>query len=264
MIDSSRLSLGRYLPVPTWLHGVDPRTKIVCGTVTIAALFLAPSWHAWGTALVAVWLLFPASGLPLRYAAGNLRPLIPILALTVGLNAWLTPGDRILAGWPFTAEGLARGGALSLRLIVIVTSTALVSLTTSPLDLADGLRWLFAPLALLRVPVHELALTATIALRLIPLLADEGVRIRNAQVSRGAVTRGSLTRRLRDIGSILIPLFVSAFARADRLADAMEARGYRGAQGRTRYRRLRFGAVDLAVLAGSLAFSVGAATVDLR
>jgi energy-coupling factor transport system permease protein len=263
MIHPTRLSIGRYLPVETLIHRVDARTKIVSVIGVIAALFLSASWHSWVAALLGLVLVSTFSGIPPVYLTGNVRQLIPILAMTLVLNGYMTPGEPVWSGYAFTFEGLGRGATLGLRLIVIVTMTSVLSLTTSPLDLADGIQSLCSPLARLRIPVHELALTATIALRLIPLLADEAARIRNAQLARGAATRGSWSRRIKDVGAILIPLFVAAFTRAERLADAMESRGYRGAEGRTRFRQQRFRRLDWAVFFSCAVFSAAAVFLDI-
>ncbi len=263
MIDPSRLSIGRYLPIETLIHRVDTRTKIVCALGIIIALFFSSSWHSWIAALIGLVLISSFAGIPSIYLTGNVRQLIPILIMTLVLNGVMTPGDPVWPGHALTFEGLGRGATLCLRLIVIVTMTSVLSLTTSPLELADGLQSLCSPLDRLRIPVHELALTATIALRLIPLLADEAARIRRAQLARGAVTRGSWRRRIKDAGAILIPLFASSFTRAERLADAMEARGYRGAEGRTRFRQQRFGRLDWAVSTGCALFSAAAVFLDI-
>ena len=204
-----------------------------------------------------------ASGIPAIYLLGNVRSLLPILVMTLVLNGFLTPGHPVWAGQALTYEGLTRGGTLCLRLVVIVTVTSLLSLTTSPIQLADAIQSLLGPLAGLRLPVHELALTTTIALRLIPLLADEASRIRTAQLSRGATSRGSLARRMRDLGAILIPLFTAAFGRAERLADAMESRGYRGAEGRTRYQEARFGRADVVAVLICVVVTVGALSLGV-
>ena len=213
MIDSRRISIGRYLPFETHIHRVDARTKIVCAVGLVAALFTSPAWQSWAVALLGLAIVSRASGIPAIYLLGNVRSLLPILVMTLVLNGFLTPGHPVWAGQALTYEGLTRGGTLCLRLVVIVTVTSLLSLTTSPIQLADAIQSLLGPLAGLRLPVHELALTTTIALRLIPLLADEASRIRTAQLSRGATSRGSLARRMRDLGAILIPLFTAAFMR---------------------------------------------------
>ena len=251
MIQPSRLSIGRYLPIGTPLHRLDARTKVVCISLVVVSLFVSPFWQGWLVGLLAIGTVSVGSGIPLTYLTGNLRTLMPILVLTFVLNGWMTPGTRVWEALPLTEEGLGRGGILCLRLILIVTVTGLLSLTTTPLELADGIQSLCSPLVRLRVPVHELALTATIALRLIPLLIDEAVRIRNAQLARGASANGPLHKRVRDAAAVLVPLFASAFSRSERIAEAMEARGYSGAAGRTRYREPRLGVAD--VLATALA-----------
>jgi energy-coupling factor transport system permease protein len=258
MIDPRRLSIGRYLPIETYLHQVDARTKIICSTGLVVVLFVSGSWQGWVIGMLGLLVTCVTCGIPSSYLLGNLRSLLPILILTFGLNAYMTPGAPAWDGSSLTDEGLVRGGILCLRLITIVTLTSLLSLTTSPLELADGLQSLLAPLSRLRIPIHELALTATIALRLIPLLADEATRIRTAQLARGARTRGSLTRRIKDLSAILIPLFAAAFGRAERLADAMSSRGYKGAEGRTRYHDARFGRADLVAFTICIAFTIGA------
>ena len=264
MIHPSRLSIGRYLPIETTFHRLDARTKIVCVLVLIVSLFLSPIWQSWIVAIIGIGMVSALVGIPISYLAENLRPLFPILLLTFGLNAWLTPGEQMSDDLPFTVTGMSRGGILCLRLVLIVTVTSLLSLTTTPLELADGIQSILSPLSYMRVPVHELALTATIALRLIPLLIDEAIRIRNAQLSRGASTTGPWSVRIRDAGAILIPLFVSAFSRAERLAEAMEARGYRGAQDRSRFREPAFKMIDVAAFAMCVSFFAGSVFLDIN
>ena len=197
------------------------------------------------------------SKLPQRVLLGNLKPLIPILLLTVTLNACLTPGKSVLRlseHLAFTEAGLARGGFLALRLGAMVIGTTLLTLTTSPLELADGIETLFRPLQRFRIPVHELAMTVTIALRFVPILVDEANRLHSAQLARGADFGGGPIRRIRSLLPLLLPLFVSAFGRADRLAIAMEARCYRGHHGRTHYQTLTLAGRDYAVLIGIFLF----------
>ncbi|MBS14196.1 MAG: transporter [Gemmatimonadetes bacterium] len=245
---TSRISIGRFLPMDSPLHALDARTKVLCSVGLVASLFWAPASTAWGFALGSLAPVVVGARIPFSYLLGNLRPLAPIVILTVVLNGIYTPGTGVHPSLPLTAEGLVRGGELGLRLVVIVTVTALLSLTTSPLDLADGIQSMLSPLSRLRIPVHELALTTTIALRLIPLLSDEALRIRTAQLARGASSQGGLTRKLKDLSAILIPLFIAAFGRSERLAEAMAVRGYSGAEGRTRYRMSRLGPKDLAAV----------------
>jgi len=201
-----------------------------------------------------------ASRLPVRAVLGNLRPLTPILILTFALNAWATSGRPAipipLGLGALTYEGLARGLFLVFRLSALVLGTSLLTLTTSPLGLADGLESLLSPLKRLRVPVHELAMTTTIALRFVPMLVDEVDRLQKAQLARGADFTGGPIKRVRAVFPLLLPLLVSAFGRADRLAVAMEARCYGGDVGRTRYRVLVFSGRDWQALVGILAAAV--------
>jgi len=254
LMNQARLSIGRYLPIGSPLHRLDARTKIVCTTGLIVTLFLQGTPTGWMASLVGLVVVSRMTGLPFSFFWGNLKSLSPIIILTLGLNAWLMPGTPVHPDAAFTIEGIQRGGLLCLRLVVIVWATTLLTLTTSPMALADGLRWLLHPLTWIRIPVAELALTASIALRLIPLLTDEATRIQTAQKSRGADVTGSLARRIRSLGSILIPLFVSAFGRAEKLADAMELRGYSGSQARTQLREPKLSGADALTLGICLAF----------
>ena len=205
----------------------------------------AGSGLATAALLILLGFLAATAQLPLRMLLGNLKPLLPLLLLTFGLNAILTPGSPV-AALPLglgevTAAGLKRGLFLSGRFAALVLAASVLTLTTSPLDLADGLESLLKPLRRVGVPTHELAMTTTIALRFIPILIDEADRLRNAQLARGADFGGGPVRRVRSLFPLLLPLFVSAFSRADHLAVAMEARCYRGDVGRSRYRQLRWG-----------------------
>tara|TARA_Y100000588_G_scaffold7100_3_gene8383 strand:- start:4375 stop:5220 length:846 start_codon:yes stop_codon:yes gene_type:complete len=252
---SKAITFGRFVPGNSPLHRLDPRAKILTLSLWIIALTLT----ARSPMLVGALLVFIVAArlgeLPIRLLLGNFKPLMPVLLLTLAFNAWLIEGQAIvLAGKPtvLTIEGLERGLFLCLRLSVIVVGTSLLTLTTSPLSLADGLEELLKPLERLKLPVHELALTGTIALRFIPYLTDEAGRIYNAQRARGADFSGSLINRARRLVPLLVPLFVAAYARADRLAVAMEARGYAGGRGRTRYRMLKMSGLDLTVTMAGL------------
>ncbi len=249
---SKSITLGRFVPGESAMHRLDPRAKILAFTLWLIALTLTAGSGWLLTALCLFLAIGRASRLPLSLVLGNFKPLAPVLFLTLIFNAWLVDGRPLsvpAAEIPFTAEGVERGIFLCLRLSVLVLGTSLLTLTTSPLSLADGLEGLLRPFERFRIPVHELALTATIALRFIPFLADEAGRIYNAQRARGADFGGSILNRARRLIPLLVPLFVSAYARADRLAVAMEARGYAGGSGRTRYRELKMGAADVAFTA---------------
>jgi energy-coupling factor transport system permease protein len=240
------------------MHRLDPRAKILALTTWLVALTLTANSLLLVGALCLFIITAKASGLPARLVLGNFKPLMPVLILTLIFNMWLIEGRPIPGfGTSLSVEGVQRGVYLCLRLSVLVLGTSLLTLTTSPLSLADGIESLLRPLETVRLPVHEMALTVTIALRFIPFLADEADRIYNAQRARGADFGGSLINRARRLVPLLVPLFVSAYARADRLAVAMEARGYAGGLGRTRYRQLRMGATDLAFTAFGLLGGAG-------
>jgi len=250
------ITLGRYIPGDSVLHRLDPRVKIGGTAAFVGTLLGSRSGPSVAGAFLLLILLARIARLPVRLLLGNLRPLAPLLVLTFGLNALWTPGTTVwtLPGnlGELTSEGMARGLFLAARLSVLVVGTSLLTLTTSPLELADGLEALLHPFKRVGLPVHELALTTTIALRFVPILIDEVDRLRKAQLARGADFSGTPIRRIRSLFPLLLPLFISAFGRADRLAVAMEARCYRGDYGRTRFRELAMTGLDYAALAGIL------------
>ena len=262
----SDITLGRYLQGQSLIHKLDPRSKIICTLLLMAALMGSRSGVALGCAVLLVGVLCRAAGLPLRLMLGNLKPVLPLLLLTVSIHAWLTPGEAILLlPWQagaITAEGVSQGTFLAGRFSAFVLGTSLLTLTTSPLELADGLESLLGPLRRIRFPVHEFAMTVTIALRFIPILVDETERLRRAQVSRGADFEGGPIKRTRSLLPLLLPLFISAFTRADKLALAMESRCYRGDTNRTRFRVLTYSLADsvatiLLIIFSGLLLSVG-------
>ena len=248
------ITLGRYIPGNSVLHRLDPRVKILGAAALMGALLGSASGVVLAGFCILVGLLGRFSGLPFRLLLGNLRPLVPLLLLTLTLNALLTPGDVIYALpgglGELTREGVMRGGFLTVRLSALVVGTSLLTLTTSPLELADGLEFLLSPFQRVGLPAHELAMTTTIALRFVPILIDEADRLRRAQLARGADFGGGPIRRIRSLFPLLLPLFISAFERADRLAVAMEARCYRGNRERTRFRVLTMGRLDYIALTG--------------
>ncbi|MEW6277684.1 MAG: energy-coupling factor transporter transmembrane component T [Candidatus Eremiobacterota bacterium] len=235
------------------LHRLDPRAKLAVLAAAMAAVF----WLSHASLLVlglALLLVGGLGGLRPAYLLRGLRPILWILALSVAFNATFVPGPRIHEGLPFTWPGLERGGLLVLRVSCLVLLTSLLTLTTSPVRLCDAVEGLLRPLKVVGLKPHEVALVFTVALRFVPTLALEAERIMRAQTARGACfDRGNPWRRLRSLVSLLVPLFTRAFHHADRLAIAMEARGYIGGRGRTRLRPLRFGAADLGFLAASVA-----------
>lgn len=246
------VTVGQYFPGKSVLHRLDPRVKITAVFLLSIAIFLPKAWPGYlATAiftLLSVWL----AQVPFKMILRGLRPILIFLTITALFNLFLAPGETVLFKLgPLTAtrEGLYLSIVTSVRLVMLVTLASLLTLTTSPIRLTDGMERMLRPLKPIGVPAHELALMMTIALRFIPTLAEEADRIMRAQQARGAeFTRGSVASRVKGLIPVLVPLFVAAFRRADELATAMEARGYRGGEGRTRMRELSFGRRDLVAM----------------
>jgi energy-coupling factor transport system permease protein len=241
------ITLGQYFPGYTIVHRLDPRTKLLSVIVFIAALFLAKSYASYGLMLLVLGLCVGLSRIRPAALFRGLKPLVFILLLTGILNLFYTPGRTLVEFWIFriTREGVRNAVFLLLRIMMLVCGTFLLTYTTSPLSLTDGLERLLSPLKKIGVPVHELSMMMSIALRFIPTLIEETDKIMSAQRARGAdFETGSLVRRAKALLPILVPLFVSAFRRADELAVAMECRCYHGGEGRTRMKVLRMAARD--------------------
>lgn len=256
--------IGQYVAGESYVHRLDPRTKLGLLLGYTIVLFALHHWPAYAVMTLSTLLAAAAARVTPASVLGNLRPLAWLFALTVVLNSLAVSGRPLLHLGPLTIsqEGLLLGLRLGVRLALLVVTASLLTLTTSPIALTDGLESLLRPLGRW-LPVHEIAMMMTVALRFIPTLAEEAERIMKAQMARGAdFQRGGPVRRLRSLLPLLVPLFVSAFRRADELALAMEARGYRGGAGRTRYRELRLRPLD--ALAGSLGVLVlvGALLMD--
>lgn len=256
------VTIGQYIPRDSPVHRLDPRTKIAAVTLMMVAIFIVPDFF--GYALLALFLLgvVLASRIPMGYMLRALRPILFLLILTVILNVFFSGiqgGTVLVRLGPLvvTREALLRAIFVGSRLIGLVIVTSLLTYTTSPVELTDGLERLLRPFRRIGVPAHELAMMMTIALRFIPTLLQETEKIMKAQMARGAeFDRGGILRRARAMVPILVPLFVSAFRRADELALAMEARCYRGGEGRTRLRQLRFAPRDAVALVVTIAASV--------
>ncbi|HHY46322.1 MAG TPA: energy-coupling factor transporter transmembrane protein EcfT [Firmicutes bacterium] len=243
------ITIGQYVPGESLVHRLDPRTKIVLSLVVIASLFLVNTAGGYGVIAGFLFVSVLLSGLRMSYVMKGLRPLVAILVITFALHLFMNPGREFFRVGPLVAtyEGLYRGFLMVSRLVLLVVATSLLTLTTSPIQLTDGMEYLLRPLTAVGVPSHELAMMMTIALRFIPTLLEETEKIMKAQMARGAdFETGNLLKRAKSLVPLLVPLFVSAFRRADELAMAMEARCYRGGRGRTRMRQLRMGGVDWA------------------
>ncbi|MCL2843663.1 MAG: energy-coupling factor transporter transmembrane protein EcfT [Oscillospiraceae bacterium] len=250
------ITLGQYFPGDTVIHRLDPRTKLIMVMVYLVALFSAGTALTLGMMAVFLGTIICVSKTKLCLLVRGLRPLAIILVFTGTLNIFLTPGEPIFRVWILTAtyEGLRHALVLLARIGMMVMGTFILTYTTSPMNLTDGLEMLLGPLKRIRVPVHELAMIMNMALRFVPTLLAEADKIMSAQKARGAdFESGNILRRGQAMIPLLIPLFMSAFRRADELAIAMESRCYHGGEGRTRMRQLRLGLRDaLAGLVGAL------------
>ena len=242
------ITLGQYFPGNTIVHRLDPRTKLIAVVLYIAALFTANNRGA--TALVLLTLVFCVALSRIRPKAlfKGLKPLIVIVILTAVLNLFYSDGNVICSFWVLriTDNGIRRAVLMVLRIILLVCGTFLLTYTTSPLQLTDGLEQLLSPLKKLRFPVHELSMMMSIALRFIPTFMDETDRIMKAQLARGSdFDSKNLISKIKSYIPILIPLFISAWRKAEELATAMNARCYRGGEGRTKFKVLKFTYIDL-------------------
>ena len=242
------VTLGQFFPGNSPVHRMDPRTKLILLIGYIVALFLAVSWISYGVMLAFLIFSIAISQIPLKSIFKGMKPLVVILIFTGILNIFFTPGETVLFSWwkiTVTAEALIRALFMMTRILMLITGTFLLTYTTSPISLTDGLESLLGPLKVLRFPVHELSMMMCIALRFIPTLIEETDKIMSAQKARGAdFESGNLMQRVKALIPILVPLFISAFRRADELATAMECRCYHGGEGRTKMKLLRYKLAD--------------------
>ncbi len=243
------VSFGQYYPSQSFVHKCDPRAKILFLIVYIVAVFLCKSFYALAACAGLFVLIAAVSGVPFKSLLKSVKGVLLLLLFMTVLNLFFHDGKQVLWQWKFikiTKEALYFTLFLAVRLFLLVLGSSLLTLTTTPVSLADGIESLLSPLRLVRFPVHELALIMSIALRFIPILTDETGRIMNAQKARGAdFESGGLIKRIKAILPILIPLLISAFRRADELGDAMDARCYSGSKVRTKYKKLTFTWRDL-------------------
>ena len=261
------ITLGQYYPGESFVHKLDPRTKIVATLIFISSIFLAGTYAAYGVLLLFVLATVAASRLPAKLVVRSIKPLWFIVVLTFFIHVLSTPGETIYA-WRFitiTETGVQQGVLMSLRLVFLIVVSSLLTYTTSPIVLTDGIESLLNPFRRFGVPAHELAMMMTIALRFIPTLLEETDRIMKAQLARGAdFNSGHLLKRAKNLLPLLVPLFISAFRRADELAIAMEARCYRGGENRTRMHQLLFAARDGAAMAGVVLLTLALAWMRWR
>ena len=239
------ITLGQYFPGKSPVHLLDPRCKLIMLVIYIVALFTASGPVSYGILLAFLLITIKISTIPPKSIAKGMKPLIMILVFTGVLNLFFTTGegDPLVDFWIITiySEGIIRAVYMVARILMLITCTFLLTYTTSPIALTDGLEALMGPLKKLKVPVHELSMMMCIALRFIPTLIEETDKIMNAQKARGAdFESGSIMDRAKALIPILVPLFISAFRRADELATAMECRCYQGGEGRTKMKLLRY------------------------
>ena len=250
------ITMGQYYPSDSVIHRLDPRMKILLTVLMIVAVFMVHTLVGYAVILAFVYMTTRLAKIPFRLLMKGLKPLRFILILTFLLNLFFSNGAKVLLHWgiiTITAEGLNQAVHYSLRLMFLVIGTSLLTLTTSPVSLADGLELILSPLKKIHFPAHELAMMMTIALRFIPTLLEETDKIMKAQMARGAdFESGNLFKRAKAMVPLLVPLFVSAFRRAGDLAMAMEARCYHGGENRTRRRVLQLTRNDYMALACTL------------
>ena len=259
------ITLGQFFPGKSLAHRLDSRTKLLLTVLYIAALFCAKWFVSYALTAALLAVSVKVSGVSPKALVRGLKPVLFLICFTAVLNLFYTPGDILVSFWIFkiTRQGIVTAFFMVLRIMMLIMGTFLLTYTTSPIALTDGLETLLGPLKKIRVPVHELAMMMSIALRFIPLLIEETDKIMSAQRARGAdFESGNLLQRAKALVPILVPLFISAFRRADELAVAMECRCYHGGEGRTKLHVLRYQARDYlalllfaAVLAGALALA---------
>ena len=239
------VSFGQYYPSNSFVHKCDPRVKILFLIAYIVAVFLGQNFYALGACALLFLLVALFSGVPFSALLRSVKGILFLLLFVTVLNLFFYEGETVWLQWKFisiTKEAVYYTIFLVVRLFLLVLGSSLLTLTTTPVSLADGIESLLSPLKVIRFPVHELALIMSIALRFIPILTDETGRIMNAQKARGAdFETGGLVKRVKAIIPILIPLLISAFRRADELGDAMDARCYSGSKVRTKYKKLTLG-----------------------
>ncbi|MCI8598562.1 MAG: energy-coupling factor transporter transmembrane protein EcfT [Lachnospiraceae bacterium] len=242
------ITLGQYYPADSILHKLDPRVKLVTTISFLVALFLVNSWVGYVVATIFLVSVIRLSKVPFPFMVRGLKAIFLILMITVVFNLFLTPGDRVLVHFwklQITDKGLRTAIFMAIRLVYLIVGSSVMTLTTTPNDLTDGMERLLGPLKKLHVPVHEVAMMMSIALRFIPILLEETDKIMKAQIARGAdFESGNLLQKAKSLVPLLVPLFISAFRRANDLAMAMEARCYRGGEGRTKMKPLVYARRD--------------------
>ena len=257
------ITLGQYYPGNSWIHRLDPRVKILATILYIVALFVVKDFIGFATAFVGLVAVTAISKVPVSFILRGLKPVFLIILFTFVINMFMIKGEVLVSLWflEITREGLRTAVFMGVRLVLLIIGSSLLTLTTKPISLTDGIEALLSPFRRFGLPAHELAMMMTIALRFIPTLLEETDKIMKAQQARGAdFESGNIIQRVKNMVPLLVPLFISAFRRANDLALAMEARCYHGGEGRTQMKPLRYKTRDYAaygVLVAYLVCSIG-------
>lgn len=241
------ITLGQYYQTESLIHRLDPRVKLGGTLLYIISLFFFRNFWGYGVALVFLAMVVRLSHVPVKFMVKGMKSILFLLLITVVFNLFLIPGTELVSFWrlTITVEGLRTAVTMALRLTFLIIGSSVMTLTTTPNNLTDGMERMMRPLKVFRVPVHEVAMIMSIALRFIPILLEETDKIMKAQIARGAdFETGNIIRRAKALVPLLVPLFISAFRRAGDLAMAMEARCYRGGEGRTKMKPLVYGKRD--------------------
>ena len=261
------ITIGQFFPGKSCIHMLDPRFKIIITAIFIAMLFSADTLFSLGIGIAFMVIAIFLSKIPFKLILRSLKPIVPIIIFTAVLNILFIDGGKVLIDWwviEITSEGIMTSVFMIIRIIALIAGTSLLTYTTSPITLTDAIERLLSPLKKIKLPVHELAMMMTIALRFIPTLIEETDKIMSAQKARGAdLETGGLMQRAKALIPILIPLFVSAFRRAEELALAMECRCYHGGEGRTRLKQLKSSPKDYIAFTISLAFLSAVIILDI-
>ena len=262
----SDITIGQYFPGKSVVHRLDPRMKLVLIIAFIVVLFVVSSALSFLVLDVFLIITILLSRIPFKAIWKGVKPILPLVLFTAILNLFFVDGTPLVTFWIFriTVEGLQMAGLMAVRIVTLIVVSSLLTYTTSPIALTDALERLLGPLRFIRFPVHEMAMMMTIALRFIPTLLEETDKIMSAQKARGAdLETGGIMKRAKALIPILIPLFVSAFRRAEELALAMECRCYRGGDGRTRMKQLKLNGTDFTILAIVIAVFAGTIVLNI-
>ena len=261
------ITFGQYFPAESPIHRLDPRTKLILTIGMIAALFVCRGFMSLLLLAVFIAAVYTVSRVPIRSALKSVKAILPLIILMTLINLLYINGEHVLVKWwvfTVSVEGIVQAAFMGIRVVLLIIVTSLLTYTTSPIDLTDGLERLLSPLRYIKVPVHDLSMIMTIALRFIPTLTEEAEKIMSAQKARGAdIETGSLIKRIKALIPILIPLLVSAVRRAAELATAMDCRCYQGGEGRTKMKQMNFSVLDLFAVVTYLLILAGVILINI-